>query len=55
MPAIIILISLLFIGMLAIGIAFEQYKSPIQVFFETLGMLLVFAGCGACVFMVFLL
>jgi hypothetical protein len=55
MPAIIILVSLLFIGMLAIGFAFEQYKSPIQVFFEMLGMLIVFAGCGACVFMIFLL
>jgi hypothetical protein len=55
MPAIIILVSLLFIGMLAVGIAFEQYKSPIQIFFEMLGMVLVLAGCGACVFMVFLL
>jgi hypothetical protein len=55
MPAIIILVSLFFVGMLAVGIAFEQYKSPIQIFFEMLGMLLVFAGCGACIFMVFLL
>jgi hypothetical protein len=55
MPFIIILVSLLFIGMLAIGFAFEQYKSPLQIIFETLGMLLVFGGCGACVFMVFLL
>jgi hypothetical protein len=55
MPAIIILVSVVFVFMLAVGIAFEQYKSPIQVFFEMLGMLLVFAGCGACVFMVFLL
>jgi len=55
MPAIIILVSLLFVGMLAIGFAIEQFKSPIQIFFETLGMLLVFAGCGACLFMIFLL
>jgi hypothetical protein len=41
--------------MLAIGFAFEQYKSPIQVLFEMLGMLLVFAGCGVCIFMIFLL
>ena len=38
-----------------IGCAFEQYKSPLKVLFELLGMALVFAGCGACVFMVFLL
>jgi hypothetical protein len=54
-PVIIILVSLLFVGMLAIGFAFDQFKSPLQILFETLGMLLVFAGCGACVFMIFLL
>jgi hypothetical protein len=55
MPIIIILVSVLFLGMLAIGFAFDQFKSPLQILFETLGMLLVFAGCGACVFMIFLL
>jgi hypothetical protein len=55
MPAIIIIIAIMFVFMLFLGFAFEQYKSPIQVFFEMLGMLLVFAGCGACVFMIFLL
>ena len=55
MPAIIILIAIMFVFMLFLGFAFEQYKPPLQVFFEMLGMLLVFAGCGACVFMLFLL
>jgi len=55
MPAIITLIAIVFVFMLFIGCAFEQYKSPLQVFFEMLGMLLVFGGCAACVFMVFLL
>jgi len=55
MPIIITLVVVMFAFMIFIGCAFEQYKSPLQVFFEMLGMLLVFAGCGACVFMVFLL
>ena len=55
MPAIIILSIVVFVFMFVIGCAFEQYKSPLQVLFELLGMALVFAGCGACVFMVFLL
>jgi Na+-translocating ferredoxin:NAD+ oxidoreductase RNF subunit RnfB len=55
MPAIIILIAIMFVFMLFLGFAFEQYKSPLQIIFETLGILLVFAGCGACVFMIFLL
>ena len=45
----------LFAFIFIIGCAFEQYKSPLQVLFETLGILLVVAGCGACVFMLFLL
>ena len=44
-----------FFFLFAIGCALEQYKSPIQILFETLGILLVVAGCGACVFMLFLL
>ena len=55
MPIIITLVVVMFTFMLFIGCAFEQYKSPLQIIFEMLGMLLVFGGCGACVFMVFLL
>jgi len=55
MLPIIILVLVMFVFLFVIGCALEQYKSPVQVLFETLGMLLVFAGCGACVFMVFLL
>jgi len=55
MLVIIILVSIMFVFMFIIGCALEQYKSPVRVLFETLGMALVFAGCGACVFMLFLL
>ena len=55
MLPIIILVSVMFVFLFITGCAFEQYKSPLQVLFETLGMTLVFAGCGACVFMLFLL
>jgi hypothetical protein len=55
MPIVITLIVVMFVFMLFIGCAFEQYKSPLQVLFEMLGILLVFAGCGACIFMIFLL
>ena len=55
MPIIITLVVFIFAFIFILGCAFEQYKSPLQVLFELLGMALVVAGCGACVFMLFLL